>query len=195
MLANQTGNPLVDLINGNVPLGGLQVGRGVAWSLLNLMMSIIALLNAILLLVTMFKKKREAEYDELNEYEGFEEHEAEFKEYVDRNEQEEDEEEYEPESIPQRLIRLKVPALLAGIIPGILFLILENIRLPVTWITRWTPLIGAFFIIHMVLVLTQYAIKRKEKLEDEEDEEGEELEQDLEQEQGAEGVIAAADLG
>jgi hypothetical protein len=34
-LDNQTGNLFVDLLNGDIPLGSLQIGRGVAWSLLN----------------------------------------------------------------------------------------------------------------------------------------------------------------
>jgi len=169
MLENQTGNLFFDLLNGNVPLGSLQIGRGVAWSLLNLMMSIIALFNAIILLVTILTKKRKREFEEPDENDE-----------LDRN---------KPESIPQRFIRLKIPALLAGTIPGILFLILENIRLPVTWITRWTPIIGAFFIIHMALVIIQFAIKRKKKPEDPEDE-GQEHELEL----NVEGTVVAEDL-
>jgi len=45
--------------------------------------------------------------------------------------------------------------------PGILFLLLENIRLPIVWITQWTPIIGFFFIVHMALVLSQFVIKKR----------------------------------
>jgi len=69
----------------------------------------------------------------------------------------------------RRLIGLKIIALLAGIIPGILFLILENIRLPLVWITQWTPIIGAFFIIHMAILIMQIVIKRHPRNEKEED--------------------------
>ena len=68
-------------------------------------------------------------------------------------------------------MKLRIPALLAGIIPGILFLLLENIRLPIVWITRWTPIIGAFFILHMVLLLVFLIIKRENKPEDKDEDE------------------------
>jgi len=148
--AAQTGNPLIDIINGNVPLGNM-LGRGIAWSLLNLMMSVIAILNTVILLVTLFIKKRETDN----------EHEDDIDTYDDDD---------RPQDIRTRLLKLKIPALLTGIIPGILFLLLENIRLPVTWITQWTPIIGAFFIIHMALVIIHYMIKRRVNTEDEDDE-------------------------
>jgi len=152
MFAAQTGNPFIDILNGNVPLGNMQ--RGISWSLLNLMMSIIAIFNTIILLVTLFARKRKPDTVENDEQ---------MYSYNSRNDDEE-----KPDDLKQRLIKLKVPALLTGVIPGILFLLLENIRLPITWITQWTPLIGAFFIIHMVLLLVQYAVKRRVK-EDERD--------------------------
>ena len=66
---------------------------------------------------------------------------------------------------------LKIVTILSGIIPGLLFLILENIRLPMVWITKWTPLIGAFFIIFLVLVLVYVVIKVRHKEKAEENEE------------------------
>jgi len=132
-------------------------------------------------LVTLFLRKRKKENEE--EEEGSDVVSAVKTEDAVKTEGEADTEEEEPETLRQRLIRLKVPALLTGIIPGILFLILENIRLPITWITQWTPLIGAFFILHMVLLLIQYIIKSKAKTEDEKENE--------EDKTGAE-VLAAA---
>ena len=129
---------------GGVPLGGL---GAIAWSLLNLMMSLVALFCTIVLVISMMKRKKTNpagdDYD--NDYEN-EEQEA-----PRRN----------------RLTTLRTLAVLGGLIPGILFLILENIRLPMVWVTRWTPLIGAFFIISMALVIVHLAVKGRAK--DEED--------------------------
>lgn len=135
-----TGGPGSDALGlGNVPLGGLD---SVAWSLLNLMMSIVALFCAVTLTVTLFKRKK------LNKY---------------QSEDEDEEEQPEEEVARHRLFVLRLPTILSGLIPGILFLILENIRLPMVWITRWTPLIGAFFIISMVMVLVHFVVKKRAK--------------------------------
>jgi uncharacterized membrane protein len=155
MFDRQTGNILFDLLEGNVPLGNFSVG--VAWSLLNLLMSMLALLNAVILMITLFFRKRKRKDDE---------------EYREADNADIDENE---KGFRRRLMKLRVPALLAGIIPGILFLLLENIRLPIVWITRWTPLIGAFFILHMVLLLVFLVIKREDKPEDEDSDKNEDL--------------------
>jgi uncharacterized repeat protein (TIGR02543 family) len=51
----QTGNPFTDLANGNVPLGGL--GFSGAWSLLSLLMSLVAVVISVLLLIGAFFRK------------------------------------------------------------------------------------------------------------------------------------------
>lgn len=138
------GGPLAENLGpGGVPLGGLD---SIAWSLLNLIMSLIALFAAVTLIVTMFKRKK-----------------------VNREADAESGEEPDEKVQRNRLFGLRVLAILGGFIPGILFLILENIRLPMVWITRWTPLIGAFFIISMTLVLLHAVIKKRGKtVEDDE---------------------------
>jgi len=118
-------------------------------------MSILALFNALLLFVTVFMKKRKAKADGTD---------------IDEARETLEEDEIKENAASRlRLVSLKIIALLAGIVPGILFLILENIRLPIVWITQWTPIIGAFFIIHMILLLAQFMIKKRNSQLKEED--------------------------
>lgn len=150
------GQLLQDLAGGKVPLGSL--GLGNAWSLLNLLMSLFAAICAIVVFVTLFHKKRANSTDENDQDEAS----LPVEERLD-------EENEEGKPLKSRLKTLKIIAILGGLIPGILFLILEDITLPVTWVTRWTPLIAAFFILAMVLLLIQFAIKKKNKQTPEEE--------------------------
>ncbi len=133
-----------------MPLGSL--GLGNAWSLLNLIMSLFAVICSIVIFVTLFKKKHENE-DENEQNEAA----------LPVEERLEGEEYEEGKPLKHRLRILKIIAILGGLIPGILFLLLEDITLPVTWVTKWTPLIAAFFIVAMALVLIQFAIKKKNR--------------------------------
>lgn len=139
---------LASLLNGDIPLGSFT--EGVAWSLLNLMMSLISLFTAVVLLISMLFRRKKKEDEEPADALGIEdEEEREF--YREEN------------SLRKRLLALRLPAMLLGVLPGILFVVLENIRLPVTWITRWTPIIGAAFLVHMAIVIIHFAVKKKAK--------------------------------
>jgi hypothetical protein len=140
-LESQSSNILQDILDGNVPLAA---GGGRAWSLLNLMMSLVAIFSSIIMTVNLIVKRREVK-----------------EEMLDMDEDElADEESIEIKR--SRLNWLKVPAIVAGIIPGALFLIYEDIRLPVTWITQWTPIIGAFFLIFSAFLIIQLTIKKQD---------------------------------
>ncbi len=139
-----------DIADGKVPLGSF--GLGNAWSLLNLIMSIIAVICSIVLFVSLFRTKRRNEENEED---------AETTKIMREDNDSDQEEDHR-----SRLRSLKIIALLAGLIPGILFLILEDMRLPMTWITRWTPLIAVFFILAMLLVVLQFVVKKKNRQED-----------------------------
>jgi len=147
----EQGEPDIEysILDNLIPLATLR--GGTAWSLLNLMMSILAMFNTVLLLWTVIVRRRRQQ--DLNQ-----------NDMIDESRDEEGYDDYEetPEK-RRRLISLKIAALLIGITPGILFLILENIRLPIVWITQWTPIIGFFFIVHMSLVLAQFVIKKRVK--------------------------------
>lgn len=124
-----------------VPLGGLSVGSG--WSLLNLMMGLFGALTSIVLFGSLFKRNKDYIDDKIEEGYQFYRERSKF---------------------------LKIVTIISGVVPGLLFLILENIRLPMVWITKWTPLIGFFFIILLVLVLVYVVIKVRHKEEIQEEE-------------------------
>lgn len=115
---------------GGIPLGGF--GEGLAWSLLNLLMSLISILSAVVLLITIFKRKWEKESQNNLTY------------------------------VRKRSTVWRLLSIITGFVPGILFLLYENIRLPVTWITQWTPIIGAFFIINMSILLIFLVFTKKD---------------------------------
>lgn len=122
-------------------------GPGEAWSLLNLMMSLTALFAGLLSLYTLIRKKKEPEYTEQDLTVA------------------EDEEEGMPlltkPVFRRRRPGLKIALTVSGIIPGLLFLLLEDITLPVTWVTQWTPIIGAFFLISMAMLACELFLTKR----------------------------------
>lgn len=72
----------------------------------------------------------------------------------------------EEQSEKKRLNTLKILTIAVGLLTGILFLILENMKLPMTLINQWTPLILAVFIIHLVALMVQIAVKRRYQRDD-----------------------------
>lgn len=138
-LEQQTGNLIADLADGNVPLGNM--GLDGVWSLLNLLMSLVALMLGVIAFVTLINNLRDK------------------KRY-------EEEEQEEAETLARRYGILKIAVMLSGVIPGILFLILEDLSFPVSFINKWTPLIGLFFIIHVIILIIQLAIRKNEQKEE-----------------------------
>jgi len=139
-------NPIQAIIDGNIPLASFDG----AWSLLNLLMSLTAGFVMISLFGTLLRRKKEEHF------------------YDDDDT---DEDTKKRIKFRERLNSLRIPALIAASIPGMLFLVFENIRLPVVWITRWTPLIGAFFLISSALLITYLVISKRAKIADQDNEE------------------------
>ena len=140
--------PQREVRSGTIPLGGFKE-QG-AWSLLNLLMGLLSFICSIVLIICLIKRNKKGTSQK--EQDLSEENSASNKK----------------ENPPLRVKRtpLRFLGILTGIIPGILFLLLENIRLPITWITRWTPLIGAFFIINMVALLLFNTVTKKLRKEE-----------------------------
>jgi uncharacterized membrane protein len=187
------GSLIADILAGRVPTGSFEIDN--VWSLLNLLMSVLAVLIAFVLLVTLFFRRRDAD-DETEEEKQWRRSRA--AELVARREARAVEmintgmppaaaaeqaareigveEEYsEPARVRRRW--LKIIAILLGVIPLILFLILEDITLPVVWVDHWTPLIGAFFCAHLIFVLIQLFAKKKIDPDEEAPASGESLQQ------------------
>jgi uncharacterized repeat protein (TIGR02543 family) len=126
-LDRQSGDLLKDLFDGDIPAGNF--GFRDAWSLLNLLMALIALIcSAILILARVLRRRREE--DDVPETTGR----------------------------PRRLLGA---AIAAGFIPAILFLLLEDLQLPATWVNRFTPLIGIFFLISIALHIIRGILKNR----------------------------------
>ncbi|MDR0853563.1 MAG: InlB B-repeat-containing protein [Clostridiales Family XIII bacterium] len=135
-LAN--GDLLHHVASGLIPFGGFSVTN--AWSLLSLIMSLIAIVISLILIIWRLVRRR-AEDDEMEDYEGY------------------DPEEDEMEKRNAFIARLLT--IIFGILTPIVFLILDDMRLPMVWINKWTPYVGIVFIIHIALLLF-YKLRNKE---------------------------------
>jgi amino acid transporter len=138
-LEAQTGNPLKDILSGNVPLGNLRsLGT---WGLLNLIMALLALVICIIMIV---------------------------RPVIRRKKEEEERPEYKVESRKvQRkgAWLLKIIAIIAGLVATVAELILDDFSLPMSWVNQWTMLIGILFVIHIILVVVYKLLKNRKEEE------------------------------
>jgi uncharacterized repeat protein (TIGR02543 family) len=128
---DQASNPSRGVTDGTVPLGGIGVRD--AWSLLNLIMSLLSIALSLLLLVSTLLKRRNAKQQAQQKSGG----------------------EAVPETNPRPWNTLKALALLSGLLPLLLFLILEGSKPHIAWVTQWTPVIAVFFLVNIALVVLQ----------------------------------------
>jgi uncharacterized repeat protein (TIGR02543 family) len=142
---NQTGNPVLDLIKGNVALGGFTI-KG-AWSLLSLLMSLVAVVISVLLVFGVFMRRREDDDEE---------------ERVDSDREE--------ENRRRRAKILKTLTVIVGVLTPIVWLILDNLNQPMAWINNWTVFVGITFIVHIALLVVYKLRKGSEEKEEEEEE-------------------------
>jgi uncharacterized repeat protein (TIGR02543 family) len=110
-----------------------------AWSLLNLIVSIVALAISVIMVISAIRRKdddRERD-DAGNLLDG------------------------EPEEFKVRLRRNMIITAIIGIVPLILFLILENTTLPRVWIDKYSLLFGIVFLVQIVFLVIQGVVKKK----------------------------------
>ena len=138
-------------ISGNeVPLAGFGL-EGPAWALVNLICTVVTVMLALIMLLSI--KKNKEEEDEENEVQVME-----------------SEEEKEEDKNRRRWI--KVLGIIPAVIAVIVFILTEDIRLPMIIVDRWTWLMIVILLVNLaVTYLTKYRVKR----EDEEDENGQQL--------------------
>jgi uncharacterized repeat protein (TIGR02543 family) len=136
----QTGNLFTDLADGNIPYGDFK-GKG-AWSVLSLILSLLALIISVLLAIGAFFRRRQRDED-------------------DHTEQDNDKQR-------KRGKILKVLTIVVGILTPIVWLILDNLNQPMVWINKWTLIVAIFFIVHIALLLV-YKIRSGRKNQGEED--------------------------
>lgn len=104
---------------------------GAAWSLLSLLLSIASLLITFVLFARSFSRPKTEEYgDETEE--------------PRRNKW----------SIPRAL------AVIAGALPGILFLLLDDLTLPMVWVNKWTIITVVAFVVFIIAIVLQRTYTR-----------------------------------
>jgi uncharacterized repeat protein (TIGR01451 family) len=155
---NQTGNPIFDIAAGNVPMGGFGVGG--AWSLLSLLLSLIALIGVLVSIVaSLFRGTPKSRLRALKNCEGDEDRSDAGKQgYAELFVQD------HTEDRPQRrrrLLLLFVAMSIAGILVGVIWLLLDNLAQPMVWVNRWTIIVGIVFVIYVALTITCAAVQRR----------------------------------
>ena len=155
--------PIVDTItDDDVPLGLS------AWALLNLILTVIGVLGALVSVVWYFRRRREEEDDD--EAEERRTRIAQAQAYGDYDYQE------EPENSKKRLIG-RIIAVVGFIIAIILFILTENMRLPMILVDRWTIWHAIIMLIQVVCWIV--ASRRKDLDEEDSEEEMEAARQSL----------------
>ncbi|MDR0854348.1 MAG: hypothetical protein LBN34_08255, partial [Clostridiales Family XIII bacterium] len=126
-------------------------GRG-AWSLLSLIMSLIAVLVSLLLILGAIFRRIYRNEDEDKEA------------YADSDADDEDEKRKKVSKV------LKVATIILGILTPIVWLILDDLTLPMVWINKWTLYVGIVFLVHIVFLIVYKARRHKEDSDDDEGE-------------------------
>jgi uncharacterized membrane protein len=136
--------------SGDTPFAGL---GSAAWSLLSLIMSVIAIVISLLLIIArIVRRRREDEDEDEREYRRAQR----YEQYGDYDEEEDE---------GRNAYIARTLTVIFGILTPIVFLILDDLRLPMTWINRWTPYVALAFIIHIVFLIV-YKLRNKERKEE-----------------------------
>ncbi len=115
------------MMDGDIPLGNLQSTGN--WSLLNLLFAIAGVLGAAIVGIVMLVKRAKAK------------NKAEKNETTEQN------------RAKRSSAVVKILGMIAGIALLILFLILEDTSLPVTWVNHWTPMMTVIAIAELLLLV------------------------------------------
>jgi uncharacterized repeat protein (TIGR02543 family) len=132
--AGQTGNPLLDLINGNVPAGDFT--RSDCWSLLSMILSIIGVLITICLAFAAARRSRRRQDEDESAYPL-----------------PDDEEE---KAIAKRRRQTNVTrgiAMILGVLVIVVWLLLDDLTLPMAWVNKWTLYVILTFFVHFVFLM------------------------------------------
>ena len=137
MVENQTGNPIVDIINGNVPLGSPEI-TGV-WSLLSLIFSVVGLAMAVIYTLGSITKRR----------------------YISTLEKMGVYDEGWLAQAKRRGVILHVLTIIAGLITLFAWVILDDFSLGMVWLNSNTLTIGILFAATVALCMFTNMRERK----------------------------------
>lgn len=148
-----------DDLTGRVSLANFR--RTDRWSLLSLLMSCAALIACVVLIVTLLVRKDKPKGEDGQQHVDVDEpDEGEIEEAVE-----------EERTRRHRLLVLRILSIVAGVLTPVLFLLLDNLRLPMAFINRWTLPIGIVYIVHLVIMIAFIILARKRKVDDPTEEE------------------------
>ncbi|MGD9559516.1 MAG: InlB B-repeat-containing protein, partial [Oscillospiraceae bacterium] len=122
---------------------------GPAWALLNLLASVLCTLFAILLLVGLFTRNRKKQYDE---------------------EEPEPDTEVDDGRNKRSGMLFRILAIIAGLVAPILFLLFEDVRLPMVFTDVWTIPTLIALVAQVIFMLLLHQARRKEDRTDDEGE-------------------------
>ncbi|MFV0412301.1 MAG: InlB B-repeat-containing protein [Oscillospiraceae bacterium] len=141
--AGNGGNTVI----GNSETTPLSGGNSGAWALLNLILTVLGLATAIVLLVGIFLGRKSEKQQE----EGY---------------GEDKEEEQEEQRRNQAGLLWRILAIVTAIVSLIVFLVTENMRLPMVWVDCWTILMVALAVVEFIFILVLINSRKKEDRED-----------------------------
>jgi len=137
LIEQQSGNPIVDIVNGLVPAGNFS--ETTAWSFLSLLLCVTAVYFAVINFIGFIAKRRQ-----VSAYENIGVH---------------DEEKLS--MLKKRGNLLRLMTIFLGAMTVIMWLYLDNFSFGMVWINAFTPIIGILCAFTLVLrALTNYSIKK-----------------------------------
>jgi uncharacterized repeat protein (TIGR02543 family) len=168
-LAAQTGNPLVDLFRGNVPLGNVKFEG--AWSLLSMLMSLVAVVVSVLLVLGAIVRRRSED-----EIAGRARNDAGY--YNDKGTGSDagyysnagvgsDASFYHDTAgdYRRRGKILRVLTIILGVLTPVVWFVLDTLNQKVVWINKFTVYVGIAFVATVVLLVVYKVWKGDEKRE------------------------------
>jgi len=138
-LGNQSGNPITDILNGDVPLGGFDVNTPGVWSFLSLILAAAGIVISVVFVIgAALKRKRMSELSDLGVYD---------EEWL--------------AIMKRRGNILRILTVILGVITLLTWLFLDDFNLGMVWINGNTLTVAVLFVATVVLcVLTNTREKR-----------------------------------
>jgi hypothetical protein len=145
MLRAQSGNVIVDLTDGNVPTGNFVVKS--VWSLLSLILSLIAVVISVLMIVgaAFMRGRRESGEYALNEYAAY------------QNDDESIASEDEDEKERKRGKTARTLTIIFGALTLTVWRILDNLSQPMAWMNQGTRIVIILFAIQIACIVIYQA--------------------------------------
>jgi len=137
LLGQQTGNPIADIANGLVPLGGPGVTN--AWSFASLLLSIAGAIVAIVFIMGFLARRKGLSALENHIAFGY----------------------IEAESRGRRLKALRIVTIVVGVATPVSWIMLENFSIGMVWINAFTPIIAIMFGLAIVMCVITNSWSKK----------------------------------